>query len=596
MSASSSGSTVAGTGKPIARAAACWCPLSMIRCMRAQGLHGRAKHGVHLRLAGPDRGDRLVVGGEQHAARRPRRGRGPAGRRRSGPARRAGRRCGPAWRSATAARARAGRGRTRSPARRRGRGCGRCRARSGPTPGARRRPGALSAAPRRSRTSRRALASQVYSSRPIRRAASPIRPRSSASSSSRPRAAARAAGCHGRHQQAGLAVADDLRRAVDRRRDHREAAVHRLAHHRRQALAERRQHEEVAARHRPAHLVVGHLAEPVDPVGHAELGGAALQALAHLADPGGHQAGRAAGPAGEDAHRLDQRVHALARHELADVARSPGRRRARPGGARASAASRGMKTAVSAPFGTTSTGRRGMARPSAASAIARLTAQTWSMPATASSTRRRLRGPWAGTSSTSARWAVATTGTPRRAAHPRGGPAVGHEHVRVEHLERPAPVHGAQRPGDRRGASRRSCGGPGARRAASACAGRGRARRRRCPRPAPRGTPCQRGTQRRRPALGRDHAHVVAERHERPHLLVHEDPAGPVDRARVHVAEHQDADGVTPRGSSPARRASTSAPIPRPNMIHIGAKWIAVDGPRLPVIQPISDSAPARDM
>ena len=41
MSAPGSGSTVAGTGKPIARAVACWWPLSMVRTIVAHGLQGR---------------------------------------------------------------------------------------------------------------------------------------------------------------------------------------------------------------------------------------------------------------------------------------------------------------------------------------------------------------------------------------------------------------------------------------------------------------------------------------------------------------------------------------------------------------------------
>ncbi len=93
--------------------------------------------------------------------------------------------------------------------------------------------------------------------------------------------------------------------------------------------------------------------------------------------------------------------------------------------ARASAAGRSTKTRVSAPLGTIRIGRRGVASASAASAIARLTEQIQPMSSIASTTRSRLRGPWAGTSSTSARWAVATTGTPssapiRVAAQPSG--------------------------------------------------------------------------------------------------------------------------------------------------------------------------------
>ncbi len=88
----------------------------------------------------------------------------------------------------------------------------------------------------------------------------------------------------------------------------------------------------------------------------------------------------------------------------------------RPSRSRASERSRGMKTLVSAPFGTTSTGRRGDARRSAAAAIAALTAVIWSIDATASATWSRERPPRAGTSSTSARWVVASTGTQRSSA------------------------------------------------------------------------------------------------------------------------------------------------------------------------------------
>ena len=102
--------------------------------------------------------------------------------------------------------------------------------------------------------------------------------------------------------------------------------------------------------------------------------------------------------------------------------------------------------------------------------------------------------------------------------------------------------------------------------------------------------------QRGRPALGRDDAHVVAEGGEGPHLLVHEDPGGPIHGARVHVAEHQDPHlGPSGAASSRERRHSTSAPMLRPKTIHIGAKWIAVEGPMLPRIQPISASAPASE-
>ena len=97
----------------------------------------------------------------------------------------------------------------------------------------------------------------------------------------------------------------------------------------------------------------------------------------------------------------------------------------RPRWARASDAGRLTKTRVSAPLGTIRIGRRGVASASAASAIAWLTEQIQPMSSMASITRARLRGPWAGTSSTSARCAVATTGTPsslpiRAAAQPSG--------------------------------------------------------------------------------------------------------------------------------------------------------------------------------
>jgi len=54
-----------------------------------------------------------------------------------------------------------------------------------------------------------------------------------------------------RHEQAGAAVCDELRIAADRRRDHRQAARHRLEHGVRDALGARRQHEQV---HRPHHI------------------------------------------------------------------------------------------------------------------------------------------------------------------------------------------------------------------------------------------------------------------------------------------------------------------------------------------------------
>ncbi len=52
----------------------------------------------------------------------------------------------------------------------------------------------------------------------------------------------------------------------------------------------------------------------------------------------------------------------------------------------------------------------------------------------------------------------------------------------------------------------------------------------------------------------------------------------------------------SPRPRGPPCRASTIAPMPRPKVIHIGAKWIAVEGPRLPATKPIIASVPASAM
>ena len=229
-------------------------------------------------------------------------------------------------------------------------------------------------------------------------------------------------------------------------------------------------------------------------------------------------------------------------------------------------------------------------------AIVALTAQTWSIAWTACDTRPASRG--------SPRGHVQHVGAVGRGHHrhpealagPRRRPPVGHQHVGVDHVEGPPePCTAAQGPVD--GPQHRvgvAMPQPGA--------GKGelarvehrdavdhvarRARRGTPASAAPAGAPSPWGRPRARRGRGPRAPAPARARRSR----------GPVHRARVHVAQHQDADGDTPRGSCPPWRASTSAPIPRPNMIHIGAKWIAVDGPRLPVIQPISDSAPARDM
>ncbi len=96
-----------------------------------------------------------------------------------------------------------------------------------------------------------------------------------------------------------------------------------------------------------------------------------------------------------------------------------------PSRARVSPRSRGKNTVVSAPFGTTSTGRTGVPACSVASRMARLTVAIWSMDSTAWRTCAANRGLRATRSMTSARWAVASTGTPssrptRAAAQPSG--------------------------------------------------------------------------------------------------------------------------------------------------------------------------------
>ena len=96
-----------------------------------------------------------------------------------------------------------------------------------------------------------------------------------------------------------------------------------------------------------------------------------------------------------------------------------------PRRSRATRASRGMNTVASAPLGTTVIARRGRAMASAAWPMAWLTVTTASRFSMASATRIRDAAPMAGMSSTSARWAVPTAGTPspcptRAAAQPSG--------------------------------------------------------------------------------------------------------------------------------------------------------------------------------
>ena len=52
-SASESGVTVAGTGKPCSRATACWCSLSMIASTSGQGVQGRRKRASTSAWRGP---------------------------------------------------------------------------------------------------------------------------------------------------------------------------------------------------------------------------------------------------------------------------------------------------------------------------------------------------------------------------------------------------------------------------------------------------------------------------------------------------------------------------------------------------------------
>ena len=66
------------------------------------------------------------------------------------------------------------------------------------------------------------------------------------------RSPARAHGIARRHEQAGLAVGDDLRQPADGARDHRSAALHRLERDHAEALAERRDDDDRGAlQHRP---------------------------------------------------------------------------------------------------------------------------------------------------------------------------------------------------------------------------------------------------------------------------------------------------------------------------------------------------------
>ena len=454
------------------------------------------------------------------------------------------------------------------------------------------------AAPRRSRTSGGRWRPRCTRSRPIRSAASPIRPRQGRVVQQRAERRRQSGGSRGGTSRPVSPSRTASGRAVHRRRDHRAAAVHRLADHRRQALAERGQHEDVAGATSPSPPRRGRPCRRSG-CGRPRPSSAARRSRPSRISPipAATSQRRPARPAGRGcpsprpACPRPCAAPSLPTYEITGPsAGTPSRRRA--SAAVAGHEDRGVR-AVRHHLAPAAAGWPGPP-PRRRSRGSRRTPGRCAV--TASSTRRRLRGPWPGTSSTSARWAVATTGTPRRppihaAAQPSGtsmcawitsngqrpctarsGPAIDRSIASA--------VAVAQPPAGQRELARVEDGDAVDDVDAPHLAEALPARHQRAA-PSPWATP------RARRGRARTSARTCS---------CTKIPPVQFTGAGVHVAEHQDADGDASLGSSPARRASTSAPIPRPNMIHIGAKWIAVDGPRLPMIQPISDSAPARDM
>ena len=343
-----------------------------------------------------------------------------------------------------------------------------------------------------------------------------------------PSAAGEGGGVARRHEQPGLAVARRSR-ACRRPRSPPPGAPQFIASHTTvgsPSLSEGSTKRSPAAIHQPTSSC-GDLAHEADAVADAQLGRARARSSGRSSPmPGGHAAGaprrgaRPGGPSPRSACRRPCGAPACPRRSRS------GRRRAGPGGPAPRRAGAATKTRVSAPLGTIGIGRRGVARASAASRdrpahradpgrcprSPRPPARGCAVPGPARPARRR-----------GGRW-------PRRARRARrpSGPRP----------SRRAPPCGR---GSRRTASARGCGAAGRQIGQSIASvlrwPRRRARQRelarvedrdavdRRRRPAPRGSAVQRESSGRRPALRRDHPHVVAELDQGADLLVDEDPA-----------------------------------------------------------------------